>query len=568
MSNQLRETCLCHDDHLFPLNSFSLLIQKELHLHVCLLRSLKTSKAIKLFRHSSKELKTTHLLQIFNDFKVAKNKHLARLDVPIDKYPHLLNVANFLKESCLGYALKVDPVPSKDLLQQFWYTADKGAVQKKKGEPIPAITFQTQHGPGNITALAIRTALRFPSKTKSGFDPLPTYAELIKFLDHMEYQWDFKPRTTVPNKKLTKIQKSSSLTSFKALVERSIFERDTKIPYVRFVYAIPHFLLGDKYPKDNDYHLSKVGLRVFEVKKAENEVSLQTIRFRLSQTSLTSVATPMVHSSAIPITTTPHKRKSTAPTGPSNKAKKTVEHSLSTNVPEVVSQQTTLDDFVSLSSMAAQPSTVSGITIADTPPVTAPIPLVTQAPAENQFAQLLTSFSGPTLGTVDTSVNKLAKKVESLETSLNTNTTTASQVDEELKNISSTIATKDELTSLQSEQAGECHSTAHSDSIKSECTSSRFNSLFYLERQSVSDVDVEFIHKATSDIPAIEGHVEKNINDENPADAQEETTDEPLSYAEGEKDAEENVTEDQTPPSSSLAQEVEDKEKEEEEEEE
>ncbi|KAI3718317.1 hypothetical protein L6452_19181 [Arctium lappa] len=121
------------------------------------------------------------------DSEIPKNNHLARLTFDAEKFPHLVEAANFLKQSCLSYALQVDPKPNKALLQQFWFTVDKESVVNKKGELIPAISFTTQHGPGNITVLVVHTALQFPSKTPKGFDPLPSDAEMIQFLDHMEY---------------------------------------------------------------------------------------------------------------------------------------------------------------------------------------------------------------------------------------------------------------------------------------------------------------------------------------------------------------------------------------------
>ncbi|KAI3735215.1 hypothetical protein L6452_14705 [Arctium lappa] len=318
------------------------------------------------------------------DFEIRKNNHLERLNFDAEKFPHLVEAANFLKQSCLSYALQVDPKPSKALLQQFWFTVDKGSVVNKKGESIPAISFTTQHGPGNITALAVRTALRFPSKIPKGFDPLTSDVELIQFLDHMEYQWDNKPRTTIPNKKLTKILKAnmpSEMNYIFTLIIQSVSgkigsldqatkiqlqmgysllvgkhfdyagaifddllskiekpERDAKIPYVRFISAILHFFLGQKYPTEGDCNFSKVGPCVLVVKPFENEVSLQNLRLRISSTSTTSVVTPMVHPLAIPTATTPLKRQSIALSGPSKKAEKTKESTPSLKEPEVVSQ--------------------------------------------------------------------------------------------------------------------------------------------------------------------------------------------------------------------------------------
>ncbi|KAI3746599.1 hypothetical protein L6452_09036 [Arctium lappa] len=284
-------------------------------------------------------------------------------------------------------------------------------------------------------------------------------------------------------------------------------ERDTKIPYVRFISAILHFFPGQKYPTDGDCNFSKVGPRVLKVKPAENEVCLQTLRLLLSTTSSTSVVTPMVHSSAIPTTTTPLKRQSSALSGPSKKAKKTKESTPSLKEPEVVSQQTTLDDFVGRSSTSATTTTVPVTTIAVTPPVINPtspvsqiaevITLITSVlpsiPITSPFTSLVTNLpnlqhpasivantgpavvqtsqpfspfegdmhffnmfenSGPTLGTVDANINKLVEKVESLVASLDTNTTAVNQAGEELMTLASATATKadpSQLSSLQVE---------------------------------------------------------------------------------------------------------------------
>ncbi|KAI3718383.1 hypothetical protein L6452_19252 [Arctium lappa] len=137
--------------------------------------------------------------------EVPKNNHLARLDFEADKYPHLVDAAAFLKQSCLAYALNVDPKPSKILLQQFWFTSDDTTITNKKAEVVPAISFTTELGSGMLTAYGLRKALRLPGKTKVGFDALPTDVELIQFLDDMEYCWDNKPHSTISNKRLTNI---------------------------------------------------------------------------------------------------------------------------------------------------------------------------------------------------------------------------------------------------------------------------------------------------------------------------------------------------------------------------
>ncbi|KAI3758598.1 hypothetical protein L6452_06165 [Arctium lappa] len=142
------------------------------------------------------------------DSKLPKNNHLARLDFDGVKYPHLVEAAQFLRQSYIAYAITVDPTPSKALLQQFWFTAEETSLTNKKGEQVPAISFSTQLGSGMMTALGLRKALRFPDKPRNGYDSLPTDTELIQFLDAMEYAWEPKSRTTIPNKKLTLVKKA------------------------------------------------------------------------------------------------------------------------------------------------------------------------------------------------------------------------------------------------------------------------------------------------------------------------------------------------------------------------
>ncbi|KAI3693089.1 hypothetical protein L6452_32918 [Arctium lappa] len=101
-----------------------------------------------------------------SESEIPKNNHLARLNFDGVKNPHLVEAARFLKQSCIVYGITVDPQPSKTLLQY------------------------TDIGSGMMTAYSLRKALRFPNKPKSGLDALPTDAELIQFLDDMEYCWD------------------------------------------------------------------------------------------------------------------------------------------------------------------------------------------------------------------------------------------------------------------------------------------------------------------------------------------------------------------------------------------
>ncbi|KAI3770857.1 hypothetical protein L6452_02005 [Arctium lappa] len=127
------------------------------------------------------------------DSELPKNNHLARLDFDSVKYPHLVEAAKFLKQSCIAYAITVNPTPSKALLQQFWFTAEETSITNKNGELVLAISFSTERDDDDLG---------------NGFDALPTDVELIQFLDAMEYSWEPKPRTTIPNKKLTLVKKA------------------------------------------------------------------------------------------------------------------------------------------------------------------------------------------------------------------------------------------------------------------------------------------------------------------------------------------------------------------------
>ncbi|KAI3748061.1 hypothetical protein L6452_10894 [Arctium lappa] len=489
------------------------------------------------------------------DSELPKNNHLARLEFDGVKYPHLVEAATFLRQSCIAYAITVDPAPSKALLQQFWFTAEETSLTNKKGEQVPAISFSTQLGSGMMTALGLRKALRFPDKSRNGFDALPTDAELIQFLDAMEYAWEPKPRTTIPNKKLTLVKKalmpsqlnyvfshiiqcmsgkSGSLDQaskiqvqmaysviagkkfdyataifddLKSKIEKT--ERDPKIPYVRFICAYLKFLYPTTYPTNSDASFPKVGQRSLEVKTLPNEVSISQLRSRLSLlTSSSSAATQKVPSSAIPAAT-PSKRPSTGSLGPSKKAKVTKEKATSSSIPKDVSLQTSLDDFVGLSSTSSAPttSTVPAISVAVTttvtkPAVTTPIPtssipissppisLVSTTPQLGpigpghhsfeeslQFYKMfdnsgnpitlytspnspykpgsekLTYLSGPSLATVDTNVNSLSSKVDSLSASLNNTTSAVQTAGDALKTLTATCASKADLSHIATLQA-------------------------------------------------------------------------------------------------------------------
>ncbi|KAI3707685.1 hypothetical protein L6452_26314 [Arctium lappa] len=361
-----------------------------------------------------------HVRFAITEVEITKCNHLGRLDFKADKYPHLVEAAEFLKQSCIAYAITVDPKPSKTLLQQFWFTADATELTNKKGERVPAISFSTDLGPGSMTALSLRKSLRFPDKPKSGFDALPTDAELISFLDAMGYCWENKPRSSIPNKKLTKILKAQMPSQLNFIFSHiiqcmsgksgsldqasktqlqmaysviagqnfdyatAIFEdlrsrlekpeRDPKISYVRFICTYIKFLYPNTYPTKDDGTFARIGQRSLEVKPLANEVSISLLRSRLSLHSSFSATTQTVPSSAIPVATTTSKRPSAGPIGPFKKAKKTKESTPSSTIPEEASQQATLDAFVGLSSTTpavTQPA-VSAISIAVTPSVTPP----------------------------------------------------------------------------------------------------------------------------------------------------------------------------------------------------
>ncbi|KAI3698133.1 hypothetical protein L6452_31245 [Arctium lappa] len=563
-----------------------------------------------------------------SDSELPKNNHLARLEFDGIKYPHLVEAAQFLRQSCIAYAITVDPTPSKALLQQFWFTAEETSLTNKKGEQVPAISFSTQLGSGMMTALGLRKALRFPDKSRNGFDALPTDAELIQFLDAMEYAWEPKPRSTIPNKKLTLVKKalmpsqlnyvfshiiqcmsgkSGSLDQaskvqvqmaysvitgrnfdyataifddLKSKIEKT--ERDPKIPYVRFICAYLKFLYPATYPTNSDASFPKVGQRSLEVKTLPNEVSISQLRSRLSLlTSSSSAATQEVPSSAIPAAT-PSKRPSTGSLGPSKKAKVTKEKATSSSIPKDVSLQTSLDDFVGLSSTssAQTTTTVPAISVAVTTTVTKPavttsiptssIPIssppislvsTTQlgpiGPEHHSFeeslqfykmfdnsgnpitlytspnspnkpgSEKLTYLSGPSLATVDTNVNNLSSKVDSLSASLNNTTSAVQTAGDALKTLTATCASKADISHIATLQAAIVkvreESKQQYDDLSAKidaCTTTLQQVLdklnapapvpapsFTEDDRSDLTIAVEFIHLATSDIPALEGRL-------------------------------------------------------------
>ncbi|KAI3681724.1 hypothetical protein L6452_36528 [Arctium lappa] len=169
-----------------------------------------------------------HVRFAITEVEITKCNHLGRLDFKADKYPHLVEAAEFLKQSCIAYAITVDPKPSKTLLQQFWFTADATELTNKKGERVPAISFSTDLGPGSMTALNLRKSLRFPDKPKSGFDALPTDAELISFLDAMGYCWEKEIEIFYSQQKAHQDSQSSDAftTELHLLAHNSVHERE------------------------------------------------------------------------------------------------------------------------------------------------------------------------------------------------------------------------------------------------------------------------------------------------------------------------------------------------------
>ncbi|KAI3734099.1 hypothetical protein L6452_13561 [Arctium lappa] len=194
-------------------------------------------------------------------------------------------------------------------------------------------------------------------------------------------------------------------------------------------------------------------------------------------------------------------------------------------------------------------------------------------------------ISGPTLGTVNASVNKLTNKVDSLSSSINTTTSAGrfGSLTAEVRGLSSKI---NSCTTLLNQVLTKLN----------EPTPTPTPSFTENDRTSLN-ISVEFIHQATSDIPDIEGRLERleakvrskpvaeaitNVaelprddNDKEGERSHEENSDatatkvqvteEPPSQVEGEKVAEVSATEDQAPPFFSLAMVDEEEEEEEEE---
>ncbi|KAI3707389.1 hypothetical protein L6452_25855 [Arctium lappa] len=487
-----------------------------------------------------------HVRFAITEVEITKCNHLGRLDFKAEKYPHLVEAAEFLKQSCIAYAITVDPKPSNTLLQQFWFTADATELTNKKGERVPAISFSTDLGPGSMTALSLRKSLRFPDKPKSGFDALPTDAELISFLDAMGYCWENKPRSSIPNKKLTKILKAQMPSQLNFIFSHiiqcmsgksgsldqasktqlqmaysviagqnfdyatAIFEnlrsrlekpeRDPKISYVRFICTYIKFLYPNTYPTKDDGTFARIGQRSLEVKPLANEGASQqaTLDAFVGLSSTTPVVTqPAV--SAISIAVTP---SVTPPTISSA---------------EINPNPTSIPIILPSPSLVSEPATSLPIgpehqtfeeslqfyKMFDTSGK--PIILNTSFPTSpNKPISELISFSGPSLATVDAHVNSLGEKVDALTNTINNTTSAVNQAGEELKRLTATCSSKAENSKLSAveEQVVQLRES-------SQLFQGRFESLTTEVRDLSSKVDLctsllqQLLQKVSETAPAL-----------------------------------------------------------------
>ncbi|KAI3715452.1 hypothetical protein L6452_22434 [Arctium lappa] len=447
--------------------------------------------------------------------EITKSNHLERLDFKADKYPHLVEAAEFLKQSCIAYAITVDPKPSKTLLQQFWFTADATELTNKK----------------------------------SGFDALPTDDELISFLNAMGYCWENKPRSSIPNKKLTKILKAQMPSQLNFIFSHIIQcmsrksgsldqANKTQLQMAYSVIAGQNFDYATTIFEDLRSRLEKperdpkISSTITEGKATRRRgkylsPSLSSLSLHSSSSSATMQTVP---SSAIPVATTTSKRPSASPIGPSKKAKKTKESTPSSTIPEGASQQATLDAFVGLSSTTpavTQPA-VSVISIAVTSSVT---------PPTISFAEI----NPPSTNLLSTSrTNKcLGEKVDALTNTINDTTSAVNQAGEELKRLTATCSSKAETSQLSTveEQVVQLKETyqlfqGRFESLTAEvrglsskvdlCTSLLQQILqkvnapapalppsFTEDDRTNLNIAMEFIHDATCDIPAVEDRVKR-----------------------------------------------------------
>ncbi|KAI3684854.1 hypothetical protein L6452_34081 [Arctium lappa] len=142
-------------------------------------------------------------------------------------------------------------------------------------------------------------------------------------------------------------------------------------------------------------------------------------------------------------------------------------------------------------------------------------------------SQQLTYISGPSLATVDTNVNSFSTKVDSLSVSLNTTTSVVQTAGDALKTLTATCASKADLSQIATLQEAIVkvreESKQQYDDLSGKidsCTATlqqvldKLNELapvpapsFTEDDRSALTIAVEFIHLATSDIPALEGRL-------------------------------------------------------------
>ncbi|KAI3707290.1 hypothetical protein L6452_25680 [Arctium lappa] len=145
----------------------------------------------------------------------------------------------------------------------------------------------------------------------------------------------------------------------------------------------------------------------------------------------------MIPLSAIPAATTTPKHKYSALHGSSKRTKKNTEPTSQPLSTGFVSKQTTLDDFMGRSS-TTEAQAVS-------------VPLVTESIlVSTPYSQCLQALLS--LAIVDASLSKVTKKVESLSTTISSNTLAVNTAGEELKKLPSSISSKSEVSQLSALQ--------------------------------------------------------------------------------------------------------------------
>ncbi|KAI3736199.1 hypothetical protein L6452_15737 [Arctium lappa] len=142
-------------------------------------------------------------------------------------------------------------------------------------------------------------------------------------------------------------------------------------------------------------------------------------------------------------------------------------------------------------------------------------------------SQQQTYISGPNLATVDTNVNSLSTKVDSLSASLNNTTSAVQTAGDALKTLTATCASKADLSQIATLQEAifkvREESKQQYDDLSAKidsCTATLQQILHKLNEpapvptpsfteddRSALTIAVEFIHLATSDIPALEGRL-------------------------------------------------------------